>query len=115
MKLDLRRIVDDLTSRTNEGDEIDLDAIGEAIGDRLVTQDDIASILDAIEERGRRVRAPSEERGDGEATLQRVLRSARVLRDVLGRAPRPVEIAEHAGLALEKVRHALELAKIIQR
>jgi hypothetical protein len=113
VRSELQRIVDDLVSRTKEGDEIDLDTIGEAIGSRLITQDDIARVLTAIEERGRKIRSP--QGGEGEATLKRVLSSARVLKDALGRSPRADEIAKHAGLELEKVRHALELSKIIQR
>jgi len=114
---ELKRIVASLVNGTTEGDVIDLDAIGEAIGTRLVTQTEIDMILTAIESTGRRVESknPPVKPGEGEATLKKVLTAARSLRSNLGRPARVDELAEATGLSVEAVKHALELAKIIQR
>lgn len=120
LRPELVRVVEDLLRRTAEGDAITLDAIGEAIGTRAVSSDDIDLMLSMIEERGRRVvsaggEGREGEGGRGEANLKRVLDAARVLRAELGRPPRPDELAARAGLSREDVHHALALARIMQR
>lgn len=113
LRPELAKLVDDLVAGTRDGDAITLDAVGEAIGARAIGQDEIDAILSAIEHRGRRV--VSDEGGRGELHLKSVLAAARTLRSELGRAPRPDEIAERAGITKSEVQHALALARIIQR
>lgn len=105
--------MEELLRGTAEGEAIELDAIGEAIGARAIGQDEIDAMLSAIEARGRRVVSPPG--GRGEIQLKSVLDAARVLRGELGRPPRPDEIAARAGISREDVQHALSLARIMQR
>lgn len=112
-RIEIAPLVEELLRGTKPGDAIELDAIGAAIGARLVSQDEIDAVMSAIEKEGRRVTAA--EGGHGEEHLKAVLVTARSLRGELGRAPRASEIAERAGLSREQVEHALALAKIIQR
>ena len=100
-------------ARKAEGDEIQLDAIGEAIGARAISAEEIDALLTALEKAGRKV--VTRAGGHGEANLKRVLQIARTLRVELGRAPRAAEIAERTDLSLLDVQHALALARIIQR
>lgn len=51
----------------------------------------------------------------GERLLAQVLTTIRALAPQLGRRPTHLEIAEHASLSVDEVRHALTLAKIMQR
>lgn len=92
---------------------IELDAIGEAIGARTISAEEIDALLATIEQRGRRI--ASAQTGRGEASLKSVLDAARVLKAELGRAPRADEIAARAGIGLAQVQHALALAKVMQR
>jgi hypothetical protein len=111
---ELEKLVDALLEGTSKGDAIELDAVGEAIGGRAISQVEIEAVLDAIEGHGRVVRAPSRTVGQSEAILGRVLAAARALRQELKRAPRSHEIAERAGLSDAEVAQALALAKVIQ-
>ncbi len=113
LSAELRAVLESLLVGTKTGDAIELDAIGEAIGARFVSQDDIDQLITTIEARGRTI--TTREGGRGEADLKVVLVTARRLRATLGRAPRPDEIAKATDLSLESVRHALALAKIMQR
>jgi DNA-directed RNA polymerase specialized sigma subunit len=51
----------------------------------------------------------------GVARLRKVVEAARRLRLELGRSATADEIARRAGLDVAAVRHALELAKVMQR
>jgi hypothetical protein len=113
LRPDLAALVEALVRGTSPGDSIELDAIGEAIGARAIAQDEIDGVLAAIEARGRKV--TTAQGGHGEATLRKVIDSARTLRAALDRPPRPDEIAAHAALTLGEVQHALALVKIMQR
>jgi hypothetical protein len=113
LRPELVAIVDQLLAETNDGDAIELDAIGEAIGARAISQDEIDAMLSAIEKRGRRV--VTAEGGRGESTLKIVLDAARSLRAELGRAPRADEIASRAKISQQEVQHALALARVMQR
>lgn len=113
LRSELAAVVDGLVAATDEGASISLDAIGEAIGALAVSQVEIDRILDVLEERGRRV--TSSDGGHGERHLHRVLDAARALVAELGRRPNTAEIAERSGLGVEQVRHALALARIMQR
>lgn len=92
---------------------VSLDAVGEAIGVRAASTADIEALVDALEEGGVRVSAP--EGASGEASLARVLTAARALRKELGRPPNVRELALATGLDEVAVRHALGLAKVMQR
>jgi 2-hydroxychromene-2-carboxylate isomerase len=113
LRTDLATMVEELLARTPAGGVIDLDTIGEAIGARAISQDEIDAVLATIEQRGRHVATPSG--GQGEAILKTVLDAARVLQTELGRPPRADEIATRAGISREEVQHALSLARIMQR
>ena len=113
LRPELARVVEELLRPTAAGDTITLDAIGDAIGTRAASADEIDVMLSMIEERGRRVE--SAETGRGEVKLKSVLDAARALRVELGRPPRHDEIAARAGISREDVQHALALARIMQR
>lgn len=113
LRAELRRIVEGLVGSTVAGGEVTLDALGDAIGAMAITPIEIEQVIDAVEAAGRTVgSAPG---GDGEARLVRVLGAARELRAELGRAPTAGEVAERAQMSLEAVRHALALARVMQR
>jgi DNA-binding transcriptional ArsR family regulator len=90
-----------------------LDALGEAIGALAVSSEEIDAMITSLEARGLDVTAPRG--GDGEARLRIVLATARELQAALGRRPSPAEIAERSGLSPDAVRHALALARVMQR
>jgi hypothetical protein len=109
----LRAIVEELLAASVDARHVSLDALGEAIGTRAVTTDEIEAIVAALEAEGRTVGEP--EAALGAARLAAVLEAARALAKELGRAPTRSEIAARAGMTDEAVRHALELAKVMQR
>lgn len=92
---------------------IDLDTLGDEIGDAAVSTDDIDRIIAALEAEGRQVGAP--EAATASADLGRVLRAARGLRASLGRTPTSTEIATAAALPLAAVRRALLFVRVVQR
>ncbi len=102
-----------LLASSESSREVTLDAIGEAIGTRAVSHDDVDAIMRALEAKGRRVTGP--EGGGGEERLRSVLAAARVLVAELGRKPTIAEIAARSGLSEDHVRHALSLARVMQR
>ena len=116
LRAELESVVASLLVASERSREVTLDAIGEAIGVRAVSTDDVEAILSALESRGRRVIAPNETgRGGGEERLRTVVVTARGLTKELGRRPTIAEIASKSGLAEPEVRQALFLAQIIQR
>lgn len=110
---ELRKIVDELLEASADSHEIHLDAVGEAIGARAITTPEIEAIMDALDAAGRRLVGPKG--GDGEARLKTVVATARALQPELGRKPTVAEIADRSGLTEAEVRHALTLAKVVQR
>lgn len=106
-------LLEEVLAGSKRGDEIELDRIGDVIGARAITSEEIDALLTAIEKAGRKV--VTRTGGHGEKTLKRVLDVARTLRAELGRAPRAAEIAGRTDLSLLDVQHALALARIIQR
>jgi hypothetical protein len=93
--------------------EISLDQVAEAIGTTRITPDEIDALFSWLEAQGREVGSSA---GRGASTLlQDVLRVARSLRQELGRAPHPREIAERGALPLDAVQRALWFARILQR
>jgi hypothetical protein len=109
LRPELARLVEQLATRA----EVTLDAVGEAIGARAVSLEEVDEILNALEARGVRVLSP--EGGGGEGRLRDVVGAARALASELGRPPRLDEIAARSGLSESDVRHALALARVIQR
>jgi hypothetical protein len=108
-------IVDDLLAASSRSGRtrVTLDELGTAIGSRAVSQDEIDAMIEALASAGHDVGGES----TGKATdhLRSVLATARALAPGLGRNPSPAEIAEHAGISIDAVRHALALAKVMQR
>jgi len=113
LRAELKLIVDDLLRSSADAGEVSLDAIGDAIGVRAVSMDEVDAMIEALESAGRAVVGAGDLRG--EASLRAVVTSIRALSGSLGRRPNHREIADHASLTLEQVRHALFLARIMQR
>jgi hypothetical protein len=113
LRPDLQLIVDALLAGSESSREISLDAIGDAIGPKAVSAEDVDAIMTALESRGRHVVGPSP--GNGEERLGKVIEAARALGSELGRRPNVIEIAARSGLTIEEVRHALGLARVMQR
>ena len=109
----LQRIVDGLLARFPEGSRVSLDEVGDALGATAASQEEIDTMLQAIEAAGRSVGEP--EGRHGETSLRIVLEAARALRLETGRAPTATQIADRSGLAVERVRHALALARVISK
>jgi hypothetical protein len=78
----------------------------------MASHDDVDAIMHALDAHGRRVVAP--EGGGGEARLRIVLATARAL---VADADKPTvaAIAARSGLTEDEVRHALALARVMQR
>jgi hypothetical protein len=111
LRPELDEVVRALLARHAES--VTLDAIGEAIGARAVSTEDVEAILTALETAGRAVVGPEGARGA--ETLRRVVPAARELAQSLGRKPTIEEIAAHIGLSAEQVRHALALGSVMGR
>lgn len=111
LRPELRTIAEKLLSL--QVPALSLDHVAEAIGTLLVTPDEIGELFDTLEAAGRPV---DDVKGPRAAELLRqVLNTARVLRQELGRAPQPREIAERSQLSLELVQRGLWFARILQR
>ena len=113
MRKELRVIVDKLVAASEVTRQVSLDALGQALGIQSVSYVEIDAMISALEARGRTVEAASG--GKGEEYLRQVVTAVRSLSHELGRRPSPSEIALRTRLSLEQVRHALLLAKIMQR
>jgi hypothetical protein len=110
LRPELQAVVRGLLKRP--GTTLSLDEVAEAIGDLLVSSDEIDELLSEIEKK-RSVDA--EPPVGARESLGRVLDSARALKQKLGRAPAPSEIAQHSGLSAASVRLALLYARTLQR
>jgi hypothetical protein len=113
LRRDLEDVVDALMAESETSHDVTLDAIGDAIGTRAVSTDDVDAIMVALETRGRRIVGP--EGGGGEERLRVVVTTARALVGELGRRPTVSEIAARAQMEERDVRHALFLSKVMQR
>ena len=122
LRPELSRIVERLLSRKTSS--VSLDDLGEAVGVLTISTDEIDAMVAALEAAGRSVgaedgavtrRERNEDTAPGEKFLSEVLAAARALRHGLGRSASPAEIAARSGLTLENVRHALALARVMQR
>lgn len=112
LRQELEDLVVALAARAVAG-AVTLDALGEALGARAVTPDEIDAMIAALEARG--VEVSVAQGGDGERHLALVVTAIRALRVELGRAPRVDELAVRAGLPEQAVRHALALVRVMQR
>ena len=113
MRLEIEAVLLALLEASEVSREVSLDGIGDALGTRAVTAEEIDELLSKLEKQGRRVTGPSG--GGGESRLKAVIAAARALQEELGRKATPAEIAARAGLTEEQVRHALALARVIAR
>lgn len=109
----LAALVASLVAEAGDARSVTLDAVGDAVGARAVSQDDLERVLDALERAGVVVRAP--EGGGGQARLIEVVRAARTLRAAGAGTPKIADIARASGLREAEVREALFLATILQR
>lgn len=109
----LRTVLEALIAQGEASGEVSLDAVGDAIGTRMASAADVEALVTALEAKGIHVVAEAE--AVGEANLGRVLEAARALRAELGRAPNVRELAGATGLDEPHVRHALGLARVMQR
>lgn len=109
----LRQVLDALLEGSEDRRAVTLDEIGESLGVMAVNAEEIDALLTALEAAGRRIDGP--DGAHGESRLRVVIAAARELRAELGRTPRPEEIAARASMPIEAVRHALALAKVMQR
>jgi hypothetical protein len=114
LRPELQTILESLLSASVAGGEVSLDTLGDAIGAKAVSFPEVEALIAQLEAAGRKVIGSLEDLR-GEEHLKAVITSVRSLRASLGRKPSMREIALHAGLSLEQVRHALSLAKIMQR
>ncbi len=102
----IEAILQELLGRHRASGRVHLNDLGEVIGARAVTQEEIEQIVDRLEAEGLRVGEALD--GEDVGVMQRVLASARRLRASLGRRPTVGEIAGDAGCAEHEVRRALE-------
>ncbi len=110
LRVELQTVVDALLKRPEQA--LPLDAICDAIGVMAITSEEIGLVLDELEARGRTV---AESPTGARESLMTVLRSARELKQTLGRSPTSREIAAHSGLSEESVRLGLLFATLLQR
>jgi hypothetical protein len=113
LRRDLQAIVDKLIKESGASGTVSLDALGDAIGTASVSYTDVDAIISTLEAHDRRVEAPTE--GRGEEYLRLVVEAVRTLSRESGRKPSLTEIALRTRLSIEQVRHALLLARIMQR
>lgn len=113
LRPELEEVVRALLAASEDSREVTLDQVGDAIGVRAVSTDEIELVFLALESQGRRIVGP--EGAAGEERLRRVVQAARELTKELGRRPTVAEICERSGLVPLEVKHALALAKVMQR
>jgi 2-hydroxychromene-2-carboxylate isomerase len=113
LRAELTAVIEKLIRAGRAKRAISLDALGDAIGTLAVSYPEIDAMISALEARGYQVVAPDNPRG--EQHLREVLAAARALSGELGRRPNVGEICQRSGLDPEQVKHALMLARIMQR
>jgi hypothetical protein len=114
IKPELQAIVEQLLAASAGSREIGLDVLGEAIGSRAVSYTDVDVMIAALEAEGRTLTGSAADLR-GEAHLGAVVTALRAAASEKRRRPTLQELAEQTGLSLEQVRHALMLARIMQR
>jgi hypothetical protein len=113
LRPELSQIVESLIVASAASGEVALDALGDAIGSLAVSYVEVDLMIEQLEVRHRRVTAGTEPRG--EADLAVLLPTIRELIAQHGRRPSIAELSERASMPGERVRHALLLARIMQR
>jgi hypothetical protein len=113
LRPELIRIVDELATASSTSKEVSLDALGDAIGTRPVSYVEIDAMISALEAKQRRVTATSDRRG--EADLRVLLAAIKAFSAEFGRRPSLAELSERVELSSEQVKHALVLARVMQR
>ena len=113
LRPELDQIVQKLTADSAATLEVSLDALGDAIGTLSVSYVEIDAMIAALEVRGRKVSAGTEPRG--EADLRLLVPAVREFFASHGRRPSIAELSARIGLPSERVKHALLLARIMQR
>lgn len=113
LRPELNRIVDELAAASGTTHEVALDALGEAIGTLAVSYVEIDAMIDALEAKGLRVTAASDRRG--EADLRTLLMAIKAFSAEFGRRPSVAELSERVPLSSEQVKHALVMARVMQR
>jgi hypothetical protein len=113
LRPELIRIVDELAAASSHTKEVSLDALGEAIGTRAVAYVEIDAMISALEAKRRRVTATSDRRG--EADLRVLLSAIKAFAAEFGRRPNIAELSERVELSSEQIKHALVLARVMQR
>jgi uncharacterized membrane protein len=99
-------VVEELLARHRASARVELDDIAEAIGERVVTYDEVEFIVERLEAEGLLVGEPM---GDTALAMTRgVLDKARELRSTLRRTPTVAEIATALGYSTHIVRRALQ-------
>jgi Sigma-70 region 3 len=113
LRPELEAVLEELLGASVPGGSVSLDHVGDALGSRAASTDEIDALIGALEAQGRIVVGPE---GPGaEAHLVLVVRAARALTGSLGRRPTLSEIAEHAGLGRDEVLRGLALLRVMQR
>jgi hypothetical protein len=110
---ELEGLLATLLAASAASEELTLDAVGEALGDRPVSSVEIDWLIGALERAGRRL-VGGEGRGGLEA-LRIVLPAARRLSQGTGRAPTVRALTTETGLEEREVRRALLLARTLGR
>ena len=110
---DLRAVADTLITNSEDRGEVTLDEIGEAIGARSFSTDDIDHLLTMLERGKRRIMAPRG--GGGTADLKRVITAARAVQLRTRKRASVDEICAETGLGAATVRAALLLARVMGR
>lgn len=114
MRPELQLILEQLMAASASSREVSLDALGEAIGNRAVSYTDVDSMIAALEAEGYAVTGAQADLR-GEQHLGAVIAALRASAGRGRRRPTLPELAEQTGLSVEQVRHALVLARIMQR
>ncbi|MEI8259207.1 MAG: hypothetical protein WCJ30_26360 [Deltaproteobacteria bacterium] len=105
-------VIDTLLGETPRGAEVTLDRVGELVGARAFTFDEVDEVIAAVEKAGHRVTSP---RTTAKADLQAVLSAARDIQRESHARPSVPAIAARTGLPADAVRQALSLGRIMGR
>lgn len=114
LRPELLLVLETLLAASESTQQVELDAIGVAVGVLSASTDDIDALMCELEARGRKIVAPSG--GGAERHLGQVVAAARRLKlAALRGKPSLQEVAIEAGLSEEQVLVALALLRVMQR
>ena len=113
LRPELVQIVEALVRDSEASGEVSLDALGDAIGTRSVSYVEIDAMISELEVRERRIAAGPEARGERDLLI--LLPEVRAFTLEHGRRPSLAELSERLNLPAERLKHALLLARIMQR